>query len=159
MIQVKFRIKTVVAIVNPDTHQICSPEEYGEIWVCSSGNVDGFYAERNDNEPFQYSIDGMDSNVRFTRTGDYGFLYPVQGEEGIGEQLNLSNHQVRTESSIEGINTGWDTLVMNGQPYEMVLFFIGRISDTLNINELLQFPLDVELKIEKCYPNIVNESW
>ncbi|KAF2843591.1 acetyl-CoA synthetase-like protein [Patellaria atrata CBS 101060] len=122
-------VSTQIAIVNPETNRLCLVGEYGEIWVQSEANAHSFYGSRDafDAERFNgRTVDG-DPNVRYVRTGDLGFLYNVSRPIG-----------------------------PNGQQVEMqVLFVLGNIGETFEVNGLSHFPMDIEGSVEKCHRNIV----
>ncbi|CAA9960775.1 acetyl-CoA synthetase protein [Pyrenophora teres f. maculata] len=122
-------VSTQIAIVNPETNQLCLVGEYGEIWVQSEANAYSFYMskERLDAERFNgRTIDG-DPNVRYVRTGDLGFLHNVTRPIG-----------------------------PNGAPVDMqVLFVLGSIGDTFEVNGLNHFSMDIEQSVERCHRNIV----
>jgi acyl-CoA synthetase (AMP-forming)/AMP-acid ligase II len=126
-------VSTQIAIVNPETNQLCLVGEYGEIWVQSEANAHSFYGskERLDAERFNgRTVDG-DPNVRYVRTGDLGFLHNVTKPIGPG-----------------------------GAPVDMqVLFVLGSIGDTFEVNGLNHFSMDIEQSIEKCHRNIVPGGW
>lgn len=126
-------VSTQIAIVNPETCQLCHVGEYGEIWVQSEACVTSFYGskDRFDLERFNgRTIDG-DPNVTYVRTGDLGFLHNVVRPIGPG-----------------------------GQPVEMqVLFVLGGIGETFEVNGLSHFPIDIETSIEKSHRNIVSGGW
>ncbi|KAF2828098.1 acetyl-CoA synthetase-like protein [Ophiobolus disseminans] len=122
-------VSTQISIVNPETNQLCLVGEYGEIWVQSEANAHSFYGskERLDAERFNgRTIDG-DPNVRYVRTGDLGFLHNVTRPIG-----------------------------PNGAPVDMqVLFVLGSIGDTFEVNGLNHFSMDIEQSVERCHRNIV----
>ena len=122
-------VSTQIAIVNPETRMLCHIGEYGEIWVQSEACATAFYGtkEEFDNERFNgRTIDG-DPTVTYVRTGDLGFLHNVT--RPIGPQ---------------------------GQLVEMqVLFVLGSVGETFEVNGLSHFPTDIEYSIEKCHRNIV----
>ncbi|KAF1837423.1 acetyl-CoA synthetase-like protein [Decorospora gaudefroyi] len=122
-------VSTQISIVNPETNQLCLVGEYGEIWVQSEANAHSFYGskERLDAERFNgRTIDG-DPNVRYVRTGDLGFLHNVTRPIG-----------------------------PNGAPVDMqVLFVLGSIGDTFEVNGLNHFSVDIEQSVERCHRNIV----
>ena len=124
---------TQIAIVNPETCHLCHVGEYGEIWVQSEACVAAFYGSRDpfDAERFRgRTVDG-DPHVRYVRTGDLGFLHNVTRPIG-----------------------------PNGQPVEMqVLFVLGAIGETFEVNGLSHFPVDIEYSVEKCHRNIVPSGW
>ncbi|KAL7935009.1 acetyl-CoA synthetase-like protein [Trichoderma chlorosporum] len=122
-------VSTQIAIVNPESRTHCYDGEYGEIWVDSEACVKAFYGSKDafDVERFDgRTVDG-DPNVRYVRTGDLGFLHNVNRPIG-----------------------------PNGALVEMqVLFVLGSIGETFEINGLSHFPMDIELSVERCHRNIV----
>ncbi|KAF2469738.1 acetyl-CoA synthetase-like protein [Lindgomyces ingoldianus] len=122
-------VSTQISIVNPETNQLCLVGEYGEIWVQSEANAYSFYGskERLDAERFNgRTVDG-DPNVRYVRTGDLGFLHNVTRPIG-----------------------------PNGAPVDMqVLFVLGSVGDTFEVNGLNHFSMDIENSVERCHRNIV----
>ncbi|KAJ4373166.1 hypothetical protein N0V83_003457 [Neocucurbitaria cava] len=122
-------VSTQISIVNPETNQLCLVGEYGEIWVQSEANAHSFYGSKEplDAERFNgRTIDG-DPNVRYVRTGDLGFLHNVTRPIG-----------------------------PNGAPVDMqVLFVLGSIGDTFEVNGLNHFSMDIEQSVERCHRNIV----
>ena len=122
-------VSTQISIVNPETNQLCLVGEYGEIWVQSEANAHSFYGskERLDAERFNgRTLDG-DPNVRYVRTGDLGFLHNVTKPIGPG-----------------------------GAPVDMqVLFVLGSIGDTFDVNGLNHFSMDIEQSVERCHRNII----
>jgi acyl-CoA synthetase (AMP-forming)/AMP-acid ligase II len=126
-------VSTQIAIVNPESRNLCHDGEYGEVWVDSEACVKSFYGSK---DPFDFerfdgrTIDG-DPNVQYVRTGDLGFLYNVCRPIG-----------------------------PNGAPVDMqVLFVLGSIGETFEINGLSHFPVDIERSVEKCHRNIVAGGW
>ncbi|KAL8929702.1 MAG: hypothetical protein Q9172_000381 [Xanthocarpia lactea] len=122
-------VSTQIAIVNPETNRLCHIGEYGEIWVQSEACVHSFYGSKDAFDAERFSgrtVDG-DPNVSYVRTGDLGFLHNVVRPIGPG-----------------------------GQQVEMqVLFVLGGIGETFEVNGLSHFPMDIEHSIEKCHRNIV----
>ncbi|KOS19214.1 Uncharacterized protein ESCO_000121 [Escovopsis weberi] len=122
-------VSTQIAIVNPESRIHCHDGEYGEIWVDSEACVKSFYGSKDafDAERFDgRTVDG-DPSVQYVRTGDLGFLHNVSRPIGPGGAL-----------------------------VEMqVLFILGSIGETFEINGLSHFPMDIELSVEKCHRNIV----
>ncbi|PNP54091.1 hypothetical protein THARTR1_05298 [Trichoderma harzianum] len=125
-------VSTQIAIVNPESRAHCYDGEYGEIWVDSEACVKAFYGSKDafDVERFDgRTVDG-DPNVRYVRTGDLGFLHNVNRPIG-----------------------------PNGALVEMqVLFVLGSIGETFEINGLSHFPMDIELSVERCHRNIVSNG-
>ncbi|KAL1302693.1 hypothetical protein AAFC00_003055 [Neodothiora populina] len=118
-------VSTQISIVNPETNQLCLVGEYGEIWVQSEASAYSFYGSKDafDAERFNgRTVDG-DPGVRYVRTGDLGFLHNVSRPIGPG-----------------------------GSMVEMqVLFVLGGIGETFEVNGLQHFPIDVENSVERCH--------
>ncbi len=126
-------VSTQIAIVNPETCRLCHIGEYGEIWVQSEACANAFYGSKEefDAERFNGRTADGDQNVRYVRTGDLGFMHNVMRPIG-----------------------------PNDQPVEMqVLFLLGGIGETFEINGLNHFPVDIEASVEKCHRNIVRGGW
>ncbi|KAG4306401.1 hypothetical protein PORY_000389 [Pneumocystis oryctolagi] len=122
-------VSTHIAIVNPETCDLCSVGEFGEIWVSSDANMKSFYGskDKTDIERFQGILAKNDQSDVYVRTGDLGFLYNIQrplGPEGL---------LIEVQS----------------------LFVLGSIGDTFEIDGLLYFPIDIETSIERCHRSIV----
>ena len=121
-------ISTRVAIVNPESNQLCHVGEYGEIWVQSEACAKSFYMSKQifDEERFNGRLIGDAPNENYVRTGDLGFLHNVTRPIGA-----------------------------NNQPVEMqILFVLGNIGETFEITGLNHFPIDIENSIERCHGNI-----
>ncbi|KAI0128764.1 acyl-CoA ligase [Xylariales sp. AK1849] len=122
-------VSTQIAIVNPESCLLCHDGEFGEIWVDSEACVKSFYGSRDafDAERFDgRTIDG-DPNISYVRTGDLGFLHSVSRPIG-----------------------------PNGAQVDMqVLFVLGNIGETFEINGLSHFPMDIESSVERCHRNVV----
>ncbi|ORY70027.1 acyl-CoA ligase [Pseudomassariella vexata] len=122
-------VSTQIAIVNPESRLLCYDGEYGEIWVDSEACVKSFYGSRDafDAERFDgRTIDG-DPNISYVRTGDLGFLHSVSRPIGPG----------------------------GAQVDMQVLFVLGSIGETFEINGLSHFPMDIEASVERCHRNVV----
>ena len=126
-------VSTQIAIVNPETNHLCLIGEYGEIWVQSEANAHSFYGSKEllDAERFNgRTVDG-DPNVHYVRTGDLGFLHNVSRPIGPGGAL-----------------------------VEMqILFVLGSVGDTFEVNGLCHFSMDIENSVERCHRNIVPGGW
>ncbi|KAJ5648952.1 uncharacterized protein N7484_002675 [Penicillium longicatenatum] len=123
-------VNTQIAIVNPETCTLSHVGEYGEIWVQSDACATGFYRSKNefDAERLNGRVADGDPGVPYVRTGDLGFLHTVTRPIGPG-----------------------------GQDVEMqVLFVLGSIGETFEVNGLNHFPMDIENSVEACHRNIVN---
>ncbi|KKA26840.1 hypothetical protein TD95_000772 [Thielaviopsis punctulata] len=122
-------VSTQIAIVNPESCLLCHEGEYGEIWVDSEACVKAFYGSTSpfDVERFNgRTVDG-DPSIAYVRTGDLGFLHSVSRPIGPGGAL------------------------VDMQ----VLFVLGNIGETFDINGLSHFPMDIEASIERSHRRIV----
>lgn len=125
-------VSTQLAIVNPETNQLCHVGEFGEVWVQSEACAKAFYMSRQpiDEERFNGRLAGGNMTVKYVRTGDLGFLHNVTRPVGA-----------------------------NNQPVEMqILFILGNIGETFEINGLNHFPVDIENSIQRCHGNILHEG-
>lgn len=122
-------VSTQISIVNPETNYLCFVGEIGEIWVQSEACAHSFYksTEPLDDLRFNARREDGDPQARFVRTGDLGFLHNVSRPIGPGGAL-----------------------------VEMqVLFVLGAIGETFDVNGLSHFPIDIENSVEKCHRNLV----
>ncbi|KAG0055757.1 hypothetical protein BGZ83_007482 [Gryganskiella cystojenkinii] len=155
---------TTVAIVNPETREICLSREIGEIWVSSEANVQSYQGAARENggrtlsnasplsveasnppppsangsekstiEPtspsdfnsrYNVTIAGGDARISYVRTGEIGFLW----------------------------NYSKDTF--NGGKPTSLLFVLGSIGETFEVNGLMHFPKDIEATVERAHPNV-----
>ncbi|AOA64313.1 hypothetical protein KP2612_003721 [Komagataella phaffii] len=118
---------TQIAIVNPETLEMCSVGEYGEIWVCSEANAEGFVTGKGRTDSFamaqfQGKLKGGENGVTYFRTGDFGFLHNVS-------------------------KTTSDNSVVDLQ----LLFVLGQIAETIEVLGLQYFPCDIEKTVERIY--------
>ncbi|KAI9721579.1 MAG: hypothetical protein M1828_005069 [Chrysothrix sp. TS-e1954] len=123
-------VSTQIAIVNPETNRLCHIGEYGEIWVQSDACGHAFYGPRDplDVERFNgRTVDG-DPAVRYVRTGDLGFLHNVSRPIGPG----------------------------GAQVDMQILFVLGNIGETFDVNGLSHLPMDIESSVERCHRNIAS---
>ncbi|KAG0253018.1 hypothetical protein BG011_006597 [Mortierella polycephala] len=149
---------TTVAIVNPDTREICLSREIGEIWVSSDANVQSYQGAARDhggrslsnssplsveasivgsdkpvseptspsdmNSRYNVTIEGGDARINYVRTGEIGFLWNYSKES------------------------------FNGGKPTSLLFVLGSIGETFEVNGLMHFPKDIETTIERSHPNV-----
>ncbi|KAF9438250.1 hypothetical protein BGZ76_008983 [Entomortierella beljakovae] len=146
---------TTVAIVNPETREICLSREIGEIWVSSDSNVQSYQGAAREhgrnlsvasplsveasnpvekpseptspsdvNSRYNVTIARGDSRISYVRTGEVGFLW----------------------------NYSKDTF--NGGKPTSLLFVLGSIGETFEVNGLMHFPKDIEGTVERAHPNI-----
>lgn len=68
-----------IAIVNPETCELCAPNEIGEIWTQSGSVAQGYWENPAETQRvFQAQILGAESNGFYMRTGDLGFMVDDQ---------------------------------------------------------------------------------
>ncbi|KAF9981742.1 hypothetical protein BGZ65_003622 [Modicella reniformis] len=152
---------STVAIVNPETREICLSREIGEIWVSSDANVQSFQGARelggrsmsnasplsvettrtppsngadtslpepvspsDINSRYNVTIAGGDTRISYVRTGEVGFLWNYSKES------------------------------FNGGKPTSLLFVLGSIGETFEVNGLMHFPKDIEATIERSHPNV-----
>ncbi|RKF73281.1 Uncharacterized protein C56F8.02 [Golovinomyces cichoracearum] len=123
-------VSTQIAIVNPESRLLCHDGEYGEIWVDSEACVKSFYGFKDliDSTRFDGQILDGDPNIKYVRTGDLGFLHNIVRPIG-----------------------------PNGAQVDMqVLFVLGNVGETFEINGLSHFPVDIEYSVEKCHHSILS---
>ncbi|KAK4638966.1 hypothetical protein QC761_702880 [Podospora bellae-mahoneyi] len=121
-------VSTQIAIVNPETCMLCSEGEFGEIWVDSEACAKAFYRSKDAFDVQRF--DGRtveDPSIQYVRTGDLGFLHSVRRPIGPGGAL------------------------VDMQ----VVFVLGNIGETIEINGLSHFPMDIEFSVERCHHSIV----
>ncbi|KAI8602045.1 hypothetical protein EDD21DRAFT_89405 [Dissophora ornata] len=153
---------TTVAIVNPETREICLSREIGEIWVSSDANVQSYQGAAREhggrtlsnasplsieaskaltnsavdmsasepaspsdvNSRYNVTIAGGDARINYVRTGEVGFLWNYSKES------------------------------FNGGKPTSLLFVLGSIGETFEVNGLMHFPKDIESTIERSHPNV-----
>ncbi|MCA9658291.1 MAG: thioester reductase domain-containing protein [Myxococcales bacterium] len=75
-------LETKVAIVDPETHQRCSADRVGEIWVGGPSRAQGYWRRPEESAAtFRAKIrdaDGNEGDEPFLRTGDLGFMLDGQ---------------------------------------------------------------------------------
>ena len=124
-----------IAIVNPETWSICGPGECGEIWISTTWNCPG-YAEG-------FAIANLDTQLRYYRTGDRGFIWPVP---------KITDTE---EITVKG---DWKTYLENGDMLTLALFVIGPYSREL-IFRGLRHPIDdLEKTVETCSTHIPTDG-
>ncbi len=126
-------VSTQIAIVNPESRLLCHDGEYGEIWVDSEACVKAFYGSRDPFDADRFdgrTVDG-DPNIQYVRTGDLGFLHSISRPIGPG----------------------------GAQVDMQVLFVLGQVGETFEINGLSHFPMDIEGSVERCHRNILRGGW
>ncbi|GAO51194.1 hypothetical protein G7K_5305-t1 [Saitoella complicata NRRL Y-17804] len=125
-------VSTQIAIVNPETCELCCVGEYGEIWIASEACAKAFYKSKDsfDIERFQGRIIDGDPRITYVRTGDLGFLHNI----------------------VRPIGPGGAMVDMQ------TLFVLGSIGETFEVNGLNHFPMDIEYSVERSHRHITNQG-
>ncbi|KAI8587268.1 hypothetical protein BDZ88DRAFT_245894 [Geranomyces variabilis] len=147
---------TVTAIVD-ENGALCKPNTVGEIYVCSPATVA---------DARLVPVGGLDPALLFAPTGVKGFLHPIPAPtDVIGTVLHGSTTQASEQDSLED---PWDTLVLAGKPYEIVVFVVGHKDDELQVRVCdavgagadgvglvrSHWKEDVERTVEECWGGI-----
>ncbi|KAF9897241.1 hypothetical protein BX616_005938, partial [Lobosporangium transversale] len=155
---------TTVAIVNPETKEICLSREIGEIWVSSDANVQSFQSpgrahERSLSNP---------QNMIASRTMAMTTAVNGSADKPTGEPVSPSDVNSRYNVTIAGgdarisyVRTGevgflwnYSKESFNGGKPTSLLFVLGSIGETFEVNGLMHFPKDIEATIERSHPNV-----
>ncbi|KAJ3155296.1 hypothetical protein HDU86_004386 [Geranomyces michiganensis] len=141
---------TVVAIVDAKG-ELCGPNEVGEIYVCSPAVVANAHL---------VPVGGLDPALLFAPTGSKGFLYPVSAPTEDG-----ALQEAATPTAVED---PWDTLVLAGKPYELLVFVVGQKEDEMQVRVCdavgaaeegagvirSHWKEDIERTVEECWAGI-----
>ncbi|KAI1317649.1 hypothetical protein EDD11_008077 [Mortierella claussenii] len=140
---------TSIAIVHPETLEVCAANQIGEIWICSDSSANSFHVAPgmtiNASQPqsFNANITGYDSRVRYVRTGDVGFLWNSQEQK-----LLLRQHSLSKQGS-------WNaTQASHAGSGSFHLFVLGRMNASFQMYGLLHFSADIEATVESSHANV-----
>ncbi|KAF9332496.1 hypothetical protein BGZ91_011683 [Linnemannia elongata] len=155
---------TTVAIVNPETSEICLSHEIGEIWVSSEANVQP-YIGRTSTSLSTSSVEGFDAMLEITKNKFNARIAPRpatdsgSGVSGYQQQQHQEKQQKQLGSKAY-VRTGeigflwnYSTPEFNGGQSTSLLFVLGPIGETFEVQGLLHFPVDVEKTIEGAHSN------
>lgn len=71
-------VRNKLAIVNPETRQLCAENQVGEIWISGPGVAQGYWKNPEDSkQTFQAKIES-DKARSYLKTGDLGFVWNRQ---------------------------------------------------------------------------------
>ncbi|KAG0231817.1 hypothetical protein BGW41_002088 [Actinomortierella wolfii] len=139
-----------IAIVHPETFEICPINQVGEIWICADSTVNQFYghsvqaainAGNYSYLPFN-ACANYDQRVRYVRTGDLGFLWDSQlyhlqqQQQGLQPQGISGHHHHHLQQ----------------------LFVLGSMSSSFQVNGLLHFASDIEATVESAHANVAAQG-
>ncbi|KAF9127491.1 hypothetical protein BGW39_005825 [Mortierella sp. 14UC] len=146
---------TTVTIVNPETSEICLSHEIGEVWVTSDANVQPYLGRTTDPDS-DAMIDV--AKIRFHATispstiNDNGGCAGGDVQQRIQQQKQLGSKSYARTGEI-GFLWNYATPGFNGGQPTSLLFVLGAIAETFEVQGLLHFPVDVEQTIESAHPN------
>ncbi|KAG0327642.1 hypothetical protein BGZ99_007223 [Dissophora globulifera] len=141
---------TSIAIVHPETFEVCPANQIGEIWVCSDASINsfhipaGFVSNPSHPQPFNACITGYDSRVKYVRTGDLGFLWNGQQHHLLQRQHSLSQQGQ------------WSTAQAGSGSFP--LFVLGSLEDSFQMHGLLHFSVDIEATVESSHANVAQQG-
>ncbi|KAG0219815.1 hypothetical protein B0O80DRAFT_489031 [Mortierella sp. GBAus27b] len=141
---------TSIAIVHPETFEVCAGNQIGEVWVCSDSSITSFHVPAGHTnspshpQPFNACITGYDPRVRYVRTGDLGFLWNGQQQQ---QQV------LQRQQSILGRNQA-----SHAGSGSFQLFILGRLDESFQVHGLLHFSADVEATVEGSHANVSNQG-
>ncbi|KAF8932525.1 hypothetical protein BGZ58_007013 [Dissophora ornata] len=136
---------TSIAIVHPETFEVCAANQIGEIWICSDSSINsfhvpvGFVSNPTHQQPFNASIMGYDSRVKYVRTGDLGFLWNGQQQHSLQRQGSLTAQSQKASHAGSG---------------SFQLFVLGRMEESFQMHGLLHFASDIEATVESSHANV-----
>lgn len=150
-----------MAIVNPETREICLSREIGEIWVSSEANVQSYQGAARDHGRSLSNASPL--TVEASKILPNGAVDKATGEPGSPSDMN-SRYNVTIaggDARISYVRTGeigflWNYSkdTFNGGKPTSLLFVLGSIGETFEVNGLMHFPKDIEGTIERCHPNV-----
>lgn len=153
---------TTVAIVNPETSKICLSHEIGEIWVSSEANVQPYIGRTSASSS---TSTGSDAMIEIIKNRFHARIAPSpvtdsgSGVSGDQQQQHQEQQQKQLGSKTY-VRTGeigflWNyaTPEFNGGQPTSLLFVLGPIGETVEVQGLLHFPVDVEKTIEGAHSN------
>ncbi|KAG0029987.1 hypothetical protein BGZ81_003203 [Podila clonocystis] len=142
-----------IAIVHPETLEVCAANQIGEIWVCADSSVSsfnvpaGFPSNPTQPQPFGACITGYDNRVRHIRTGDLGFLWNGQQQHMMQLQA-LSNQGQRNAAQAQAAAGSGS----------FQLFVLGSMQDAFQVHGLLHFAQDIESTAESAHANVAPQG-
>ncbi|KAF9417580.1 hypothetical protein BGZ94_009925 [Podila epigama] len=148
---------TSVVIVHPETLEVCSSNQIGEIWVCADSSVNSFhvpagYTGSTQPQPFGACISGYDSRIRYIRTGDLGFLWNGQQQHLMQLQAGPSNQGQRNVNQPGAVSAA----AAGSGGFQ--LFVLGSMQDAFQVHGLLHFAQDIESTVEGAHANVAPQG-
>ncbi|KAG0349618.1 hypothetical protein BG004_000024 [Podila humilis] len=142
---------TSVAVVHPETFEVCSANQIGEIWIQADSCVSSFHTPAgftsNAAQSFSACIAGYDSRSRYVRTGDLGFLWN-------GQQQHLMQLQALAN---QGQRNALQVSAAAGSG-SFQLFVLGSMHDAFQVHGLLHFAQDIESTAEGAHANVAPQG-
>ncbi|KAG0291874.1 hypothetical protein BGZ96_004776 [Linnemannia gamsii] len=160
---------TTVAIVNPETTEICLSHEIGEIWVSSEANVQP-YIGRTTIPSSSSTAEDSDAIIELSKNRFQAKIAPTPIADcgsGVGGDLQ-QQHQEQQERHLGsktyartgeiGFLWNYATPEFNGGQPTSLLFVLGPIGETFEVQGLLHFPVDVEKTVEGAHPDFASDG-
>ncbi|KAF9215975.1 hypothetical protein BGZ59_011462 [Podila verticillata] len=144
---------TSIAVVHPETLEVCPANQIGEIWVCADSTVNsfnvpaGFPLNPAQSQHFGACITGYDNRVRYVRTGDLGFLWNGQQQHLMQLQALANQGQRNTAQASAAAGSG-----------SFQLFVLGPMQDAFQVHGLLHFAQDIESTAESAHANVAPQG-
>ncbi|KAF9947186.1 hypothetical protein BGZ72_010800 [Mortierella alpina] len=146
---------TSIAIVHPETFEVCAANQIGEIWVCSDSSANSFHlppgyvvANPGHPQPFGACISGYDNRVRYVRTGDLGFLWNNQQQQLMNQPQWNTGPNAQTAAQVNAHATSGS----------FQLFVLGSMEESFQMHGLLHFAVDVETTVEGSHANVASQG-
>ncbi|GJJ78779.1 hypothetical protein EMPS_11138 [Entomortierella parvispora] len=143
---------TTIAIVNPESRVLCLSQEIGEIWVSSEANVQPYIGE----SPFVSTINDVYGQYS-TGTSRYQAKLATKTSDIVGSSQSCDDITYARTGEV-GFLWNYSRPDFNQGQATSLLFVLGPIGETFEVNGLLHFPQDVEETIEKSHPSIAQNG-
>ncbi|KAG0004908.1 hypothetical protein BGZ79_007696 [Entomortierella chlamydospora] len=148
---------TTVAIVNPETREICLSREIGEIWVSSDANVQSYQGAAREHGRNMSNTSPL--TVEASAISDDKHCPEPTSPSDVNSRYNVTI--ARGDARISYVRTGevgflwnYSKETFNGGKPTSLLFVLGSIGETFEVNGLMHFPKDIEATIERAHPNV-----
>ena len=138
--------------MNPESRELCLSHEIGEIWVSSEANVQPYIGK---------------SPSASTINAGYGLSPTVTSHSQAtlaADTANITGSNDRSETTFArtgevGFLWNYSRPDFNHGQATSLLFVLGPIGETFEVNGLLHFPQDVEETVQRSHPSIAHNGW
>jgi acyl-CoA synthetase (AMP-forming)/AMP-acid ligase II len=151
---------TTVAVVNPETREICLSHEIGEIWVSSKSNIQPYET----GSPFASRASQPSDTSRNSASSLFHAKLKVETTTAAtsvmnGDGSNGGDTTTYVRTGEVGFLWNYSHPDFNQGQATGLLFVLGPIGETFEVNGLLHFPQDVEETVEKSHPSVAPNGW